>query len=271
MGDDFINILNKILKIKHNKTIEPPEPIIPDISENDITNLEPYDKDWQKYIKYYEERCIPSRKTTAEITLIVISDTHNQLSAEAAEKLIPITNKGVDACLLLGDISLSDMYLLSKILPLDKTYGVLGNHDTFSLYDKNGIKNINTKAVLINNGIYISGMQGSIKYKVWEHPSFTQKESILAASKTPPSDILITHDIPYLSTRTCNIVHKGLVGITKYLFDNQVPINIHGHLHEDSIEILPNNTISIGVYGISIIKIRDGEPSIEKIPFKQNQ
>ena len=50
-------------------------------------------------------------------------------------------------------------------------------------------------------------------------------------------------------------VHDGLKGITNYIYKNHIPLHIHGHLHEESEEILKNGTKSICLYQIKLLEI----------------
>jgi Icc-related predicted phosphoesterase len=51
--------------------------------------------------------------------------------------------------------------------------------------------------------------------------------------------------------------HCGLKGISEYLINNNIPLNIHGHNHNNSIELIKNGTISISVYGAAIIDLSE--------------
>ena len=241
---------------------------IPIIPKDEEINVAKYDKQWESYIKNYEKNILPARKFDKKIRILAISDTHNNLNyANISDDLIDTNNKGIDLCILLGDISTNDLKIITSIIPINKTIGILGNHDSFGFLDRYKIKNMNLAAIETKNNVCITGIQGSIKYKEWKYPSFTQTESINAMDKLCPADIVISHDTPYDYTSHQNTVHKGLIGISKYIYDKQVPINIHGHLHNNRIRELPNGAKSIGIYGISYIVIDRDDIQIEKIPF----
>lgn len=188
------------------------------------------------------------------IKILFIADTHNCLygNSKILEELKK--QKDYDFCILLGDHSTNDLNEILQIIPINKIYGVLGNHDGWDKYKQFGINDINQKIININ-GVKIAGISGSYKYKnVSDYVLYTHEQSLEIADKMEQADILVTHDIPFLCDNH-NPVHDGLKGITKYIYKNQIPIHIHGHLHENSKDVLENGTISMGVYLIKIIKI----------------
>ena len=94
----------------------------------------------------------------------------------------------------------------------------------------------------------LAGISGAFKYKdSKDYALYTHEESIEIANKIKSADILITHDKAFTEDRH-NPAHDGLKGITKYLYENHIPLHIHGHLHEESEEILKNGTKSICLY-----------------------
>ena len=68
------------------------------------------------------------------------------------------------------------------------------------------------------------------------------------------ADILITHDKAFTEDRH-NPAHDSLKGITEYLYKHHVPLHIHGHLHEESEQILKNGTKSICLYMAKCIEL----------------
>ena len=184
-------------------------------------------------------------KFDKDITLLVIADTHGDLALnkQMQKKLL---NKNYDICCILGDIHDYDYEYILKNIPKDKIISILGNHDRFSLLSEHGLEDYNGRVVEIN-GIKIGAIQGSYKYK----------ESIEFLNKMPAVDILLSHDMP-LTFDYKDPAHDGLKGITKYLYDNRVPINIHGHIHKSYVKELKNGTQVKGVYCIEIVKIKNG-------------
>ena len=71
-------------------------------------------------------------------------------------------------------------------------------------------------------------------------------------------DILLSHSGPFWNYND-DVVHNGLKGITNYLYKNKVPLNIHGHLHKNSLKMLKNGTKVQCVYGVELLEIKDGE------------
>lgn len=49
--------------------------------------------------------------------------------------------------------------------------------------------------------------------------------------------------------------HDELKGVTQYIYKNHIPLHIHGHLHEETEEILKNGTKSIGLYKIKVLEL----------------
>ena len=188
------------------------------------------------------------------IKLLVISDTHGDLTLNKnlQKKLQNITN--YDLCCILGDVYDTDYEVILDIVPKNKIVALLGNHDRFDLIKDKGVKDLNGKIVNVG-GIIIGGIEGSYKYKMEDFPSFTHKDSIAFVKTMPKVDILLSHDKPFIFD--ChNPVHDGIKGITKFLYDNKVPLNIHGHLHKTYKSKLKNGTIIKGVYGIELVEIK---------------
>lgn len=209
--------------------------------------------------KNYEESLLYEYGKAAQyngfnLKILFIADTHNCLHGKNEILEYIKNNKDYDCCILLGDHSSEDLSKILQIVPIDKIYGVLGNHDSWDKYKQFGISDLNGKVIKIK-GAKVAGIGGSFKYKnVSDYVLYTHEESVKIAENMRNADILVTHDIPYLNDNH-NPAHDGLKGITKYIYKNHVPIHIHGHLHEDSKKVLKNGTISIGVYITKIIEI----------------
>ena len=93
------------------------------------------------------------------INILIITDTHNCLYYDD-ESIKKIKNAKYDVCLLLGDITNSDIYEILKIVPNEKIYGLLGNHDGLDRFEESKIRNLNGQVITINN-VRIAGLQGS--------------------------------------------------------------------------------------------------------------
>lgn len=183
------------------------------------------------------------------LKLLIISDTHEHMFIDPNLHLL---SEPVDACLLLGDISPKELKYIKETVKAP-IYGVLGNHNEFYNYEKNGIENIHGKVVEVK-GVRIAGIQGSIKYKNANMPLYTDEESVDIANSMEAADILISHDSPkYLHGRH-NIAHSGLQGITHYI-EKHNALNIHGHYHENKIYTPLNGNKSVCVYGVKILEV----------------
>ena len=186
------------------------------------------------------------------INILIITDTHNCLYYDK-ESIEKIKNAKYDICLLLGDITNSDIYEILKIVPYDKIYGLLGNHDGLDRFEESKIRNLNGQVIIVNN-VKIAGLQGSHRYKMGDYGMYSHEESIEIADKIPKAEILVSHDRPFLIDNNDN-VHDGLKGVTYYCYKNHIKLEIHGHLHEESEEVLKNGTKVIGTYKVQLLNI----------------
>ena len=181
------------------------------------------------------------------LRMLIIADTHGCLNPNDIPQ-----NHNADVCLLLGDLSKEDIAIIKEKVVGVPIYGVLGNHDGFELYDRYGIENIHGKVVEVN-GVRIAGLQGSLRYKYSDMPLYTDEESVEIAEKMEEADILISHDSPKHLYGDNDFAHSGLQGITRYCEKYSVPLNIHGHHHENMRSVLENGTTSICCYGAHVI------------------
>lgn len=186
------------------------------------------------------------------IKILFITDTHNCLS-NIEEYLQKLNSSDFDICITLGDISGNDFDIIKKYIPINKLYGIVGNHDSLDALEQNGINNINGQ-VIECKGIKIAAIMGSNRYKNGDYGMMTQDECIELEQKMKEADILVSHDKAYIFDRHDN-VHDGLKGITDYIYRNHIPLHIHGHLHEEYEETLKNGTKSICIYQIKMLEI----------------
>ena len=191
------------------------------------------------------DRYPKANKINKNITILAISDTHNHLDINELENI----NDDYEVCVLLGDISQNDLDLILKYIPREKIIGIHGNCDRNDFLDKNNINNIHGKVIDVN-GIKFAGISGSYL----SHNGFNHEESLTFLNNLPNADILISHDKAY-TKKGIDKYHLGLKGITTYLYKERIAYHLHGHLHQNDIDTLLNGTISIGVYGIKIIKL----------------
>lgn len=215
-------------------------------------NSSTIDKNYEKNLLSKYGNCVERRKL--KLKLLFIADTHDCLYYEEETLEYIKSIKNYDYCVLLGDHSVNDLQEILKIIPSNKIFGVLGNHDSWEKYSEYGINNIDGKVINVN-GIRIAGISGSFKYKNSENYAlYTHEESIEIANKMGYADILISHDKQFTKDNH-SPAHDGLKGITEYLYKNRVPLNIHGHLHEDSEQLLKNGTKSICLYKVRYMEL----------------
>ncbi len=195
--------------------------------------------------------------TSAHIKLLVIADTHGYLAIkpELQDRLKSITD--YDLCCTLGDITYSDYEEILKNISREKIVGLLGNHDGADVLKHYSIKDLNGNIITIN-GVKIGGIQGSFRYKDEDYPSFTHAESYEFLSRMDKVDILLSHSGPFWNHNT-DPVHNGLKGITIYLYQKKVPINIHGHLHKTESKVMKNGTQVECVHGVELLELKDGK------------
>lgn len=186
------------------------------------------------------------------IRVLFITDTHNCLS-NFEEYLKKLNSADFDICITLGDISGNDFDIIKKYIPINKLYGIVGNHDSLDALEQNGIANINGQ-VIECKGVKIAAIMGSNRYKNGDYGMMTQDECIELEHRMKKADILVSHDKAYIFDRHDN-VHDGLKGITDYIYRNHIPLHIHGHLHEEYEETLKNGTKSICLYQIKMLEI----------------
>ena len=189
------------------------------------------------------------------LKILFITDTHNCLAHSDSEicYLKNLASSGFDICLTLGDITSSDFNVIKSVIPEDKLYGIIGNHDSSDTLEVNGIKNINGQ-VIECNGVKIAAIMGSNRYKSGDYGMMSQNECFNLEQTMTTSDILISHDRAYVYDKHDN-VHDGLKGLTDYIYRNHIPLHIHGHLHEEFEETLKNGTKSICLYKMKLLEI----------------
>ena len=206
------------------------------------------------YEKQLHKKYRRANKFKRNITILFISDTHNSLYGKE-EEFTTICKQHYDICILLGDHSNSDIEIILKYVPLEKICGVLGNHDVFTLYENFNIRNLHNTKIEIND-VKITGFQGSFKYTDKNKPLFSHEESIEILNNLECTDIFVTHDRPFLNDNG-DPPHDGLKGITNYIYKNKIPFHVHGHLHNNDINVLKNKTISCCVYPFKIINFNE--------------
>lgn len=188
------------------------------------------------------------------IEIFFIADTHGTLDEREFSQYVS-EHQNYDVCIMLGDHYIRDIDIIVRYIDKNRLFGLLGNHDYDYLSEYN-IPNINGKILNINN-VKILGMEGSFKYKSSNFPSFTEEESISFFENKEKVDILVSHDKKYdYEISKKDAAHQGLIGITKYLYENSIPYHVHGHIHGNYEQKMLNGTTEISVFGYKNIQFK---------------
>lgn len=209
---------------------------------------------YEELVRHYESNATKVVNKKLGVKLIVISDTHGDLAFDSRFAKFMDTVQEYDLVVILGDIYVYELNKIVDIIPSEKIIALRGNHDSFDIYEKFGIRNINGQKFTYN-GIDFVGIEGSFKYKKEEFPSYTHYESLQLATMMPQkADVLLTHDCMFTESKY-DIAHSGLAGITYYIFNNTVQWHIHGHIHKSYQSNYSNGCVEKSVYGCEYIEI----------------
>lgn len=195
-----------------------------------------------KKVMFSEEEkrfCIRKRELPGcigKFNALFITDTHSHMTKRALDDFISDIGS-VDVIFVLGDMSEREQLLLKNYYEKDPKYALLGNHDYYGQLEETGLPNINGKVAVIN-GVSVTGIYGSIRYKNTDAPMLTNEESIKIAKTLPECDILLSHDKAKKAGDEGS--HAGLEGINWYLLNRQPAYHFHGHLHENMMENVAN-------------------------------
>lgn len=223
-----------------------------------IRKAKTYDQFETKYFEKLVSHYLDNHRSVVPdelgLKLIVISDTHGDLAFGSRFEAFMSQVSEYDLCVILGDIYGYELEKILQIVPKERIVALRGNHDSFDVYEKFGIRNINGKAFTYK-GIKFVGIEGSFKYKKAEFPSYTHYESLYLASKMPQkADALLSHDCMFTESKY-DMAHSGLAGITYYVYENAVQWHIHGHIHKSYQNSYINGTREKSVYGCECLEI----------------
>lgn len=191
-----------------------------------------------KKVMFSEEEkrfCIRKRELPGcigKFNALFITDTHSHMTKRALDDFISDIGS-VDVIFVLGDMSEREQLLLKNYYEKVPKYALLGNHDYYGQLEETGLPNINGKVAVIN-GVSVTGIYGSIRYKNTDAPMLTNEESIKITKTLPECDILLSHDKAKKAGDEGS--HAGLEGINWYLINRQPAYHFHGHLHENMVE-----------------------------------
>lgn len=196
---------------------------------------------------------------TEPLYVLIITDTHGHVRTENLNDFLSDITQ-IDVIFTLGDIEYRDFEIINNHPQLGKIkkYGLLGNHDYFSVLKDCGVESIHGQKIELN-GISFTGMYGSIRYKSQNTPMFTDEESIQIATLLPDCDIFLTHDKAKVKEWDENksrwsFAHSGMFGIGNYIKEQKPVYHIHGHLHENMQEEI-NGILSVGIGRYAYLKI----------------
>lgn len=172
--------------------------------------------------------------------VLLIADTHGKLTAGRIRTFL--YKRTPDVIFLLGDLSEDDIKALYECKDTKNVpkYGVIGNHDEYSLLKDNGIIDLHLKTAKIGD-YTVGGFGGSLRYKNdASYLMYTNPMSEEVLKELAPCDILITHDKPCfksfpLAKKMALSAHSGLTGIAKYIKRCEPKYAFHGHIHKPSI------------------------------------
>lgn len=194
--------------------------------------------------------------------LLICADLHSFKWYNVYELLK--NQKNIDGILLLGDINEGYFINFKETYPNIPILLVLGNHDFSKAFDRHPyIRNINGITITIGDKI-IGGIEGSVKLNNGNYIGHTQEEALEIAEKMEKADILMTHTSPKGIHEIDQDVHIGFEAINKYIEKYKPLLHLHGHQHFNKISKI-KETMIIGIYGISILEIKDNRIKIENI------
>jgi len=209
---------------------------------------------YEDLVRHFESSATKVVNKRLGLKLVVISDTHGDLAFDNRFAKFMDSVQEYDLVVILGDIYVYELNKIVDIIPNEKIIALRGNHDSYDIYEKFGIRNINGQKFTYN-GIDFVGIEGSFKYKKADFPSYTHYESLQLATMMPQkADVLLTHDCMFTESKY-DIAHSGLAGITYYVLNNAVQWHIHGHIHKSYKKNYLNGTIEKSVYGCEYIEI----------------
>lgn len=196
-----------------------------------------------------------NESTTSECTPVVSEDNIRILALAdlhywEPEELRKISDCKFDICVLLGDIPKNAIQNIVEFIGSKPIFAVSGNHDTWNMFEGFPITDLHLKTDICRDFLF-SGFGGSVKYKNGPYAMHTQEEGMELIKNLAPADILISHDSKYgLYGKTGP--HEGLKGITEYIDQNKVRLNLCGHHHQACIK-KENGCTTVCVYRCAVV------------------
>jgi len=228
-----------------------------------VDNLEIY-TEFVKMLQWPKKNTYPHKSAFHKLGIraIVFSDLHGTLTRPKLESFL-FEHANYDVCFILGDLSDEEFALILEYVPYWKVFGVPGNHDSISLFERVGVgsQNLHGKSLEVKPGLFAAGIGGSFSYrKVDDFRIVHQLESLELAvdmiENQPPAQILISHDTCFFK-REIDVGHTGLLGNTMYLAHPSTPLiyHFHGHVHHNCRNTYVNNVIEHSVFGMRYLEL----------------
>lgn len=184
--------------------------------------------------------------------IAIIADTHG-IFKELFDKYQNELAQ-VNIVFLLGDYYKSEIQIMNNFFKVPMI-GIHGNHDNMDVFDDSNVIDMHLQLAELNNGITITGFQGSSKYKQTQYYGYTQEEAQSVIKELPKADILISHDGPMgYCGNIDDMTHCGLQAITDYIVKYQPKLVFFGHHHKNK-QFIINQTTCFNIYEIGIFEI----------------
>ena len=159
--------------------------------------------------------CDTSEGGGDNMKLLIVADSHTIKSKDIQY----IRNMRKDICdgvLFLGDIQEPVLELICNQFPEQFKLGVLGNHDTYGMFNRLPIEDLHKK-VIVKEDVSFAGFEGSLRYKNSYYPAYHQEEVEEYLNDLEQVDILISHNSPYGINERPDRQYEGFKAIEKYL------------------------------------------------------
>lgn len=184
--------------------------------------------------------------------VLVVADGHGDIPSIIGKFMDGVGK--IDAIFYLGDLESEDFQAIRNHSNIKnaKHLGIVGNHDDVGDLEKNGVVDLHGKVGEVC-GLKIAGIRGTYKFVEQDGVMMTDEESECVARETPCCDLLLTHDWgKHENARKA--AYEGMAGISSYIELHSPAYHFHGHIHENSEELV-GSTVSFSFYKLAYLKI----------------